>query len=86
MRPLLGTRVQLSRLPAGATALRDRKELGGRQVERVRDAIDVYEPKISLTPLDAADVRAVEFGPFGERLLGQPSLRPDLAHGCAKGL
>src|SRR5689334_1565243 len=60
------------------------EELAGTQSERARDALEVCQREILLTPLDSADVRAVHSRTIREDFLGQSRGTPESLHYVAK--
>lgn len=60
------------------------EEVGGVSVERGGDFEDVREAGVALSPLDAADVGAVEVAAVGEGFLGEAGFFAGLADGVAE--
>ena len=53
-------------------------------MECLRNLLDVYERKVSLSPFDAANVGPVQSAQVGKLFLRYTELLPSLAHGSAK--
>ncbi len=53
--------------------------------ECVREEADVHQAHVAFSPLDAADVRAMQSGALGQRLLAQPLGRSQLANRSTEG-
>lgn len=56
----------------------------GRNPEPLGDQTDVLQADVSLAPLDAAEVAAVDLDGVGERLLGHALDLAELADPCPK--
>ena len=73
------------RLGCGPLALHRRHERRQADVEGIGQESDVHEADVALAALDPADVRAMEPGAFGERLLAQPLSYSQLANRSTEG-
>ena len=72
-------------LGCGPLALHRRHERRQADVEGIGQESDVHEADVALAALDPADVRAMEPGAFGERLLAQPLSCSQLANRSTEG-